>query len=312
MKTKRLRTAKTISCFDFMEMFPTEGATIKYLEDKLWGNGRKCPQCSQIDNSTSCKSKKGFYQCKNCRKEFSVKIGTIFESSRVPLKKWFYSIYLLQTSRKGISSMQLSKEIGVTQKTAWFILQRLREACGVLDQKMYGVIEIDETYIGGKEKNRHESKKKQEGRGPAGKTPIIGIREREGNIKGVCVKNTTKEVVHDLINNTVEKKSVIYTDEHRSYLGLKNYKHSFVNHSAKEYVRDQAHTNGIESVWAVLKRGYNGIYHHWSKKHMQKYINEFMFRFNEGNCSNDTIDRIDSLLRLSKGKRLTYKGLIYG
>jgi transposase-like protein len=222
-------------------------------------------------------------------------------------------MYMLVTARKGISSMQLAKEIGITQKSAWFVLHRLREACGGRDlTKLAGIIEIDETFVGGKEANKHESKKLHAGRGTVGKTPVLGMRERGGRTVAMPIDGTDAQTIQDAILQNVELGSTIHTDEAGAYAGVRglSFDHDTVNHSQGEYVRDDVTTNGIESVFAVLKRGIYGVYHHTSKKHLGRYVDEFSFRLNEGNVKNHTLTRLDSFVDGVAGKRLTYKALI--
>jgi transposase-like protein len=301
----------TISTFQLFEMFPDQETARTYLEGRLWPNGPKCPVCGVGDRITV--RKEGFYRCNQCKEDFTVRTGTIFERSHVPLHKWIYAMYLLVTARKGISSMQLAKEIGITQKSAWFVLHRLREACGGDNlSKLKGIIEIDETYVGGIEKNKHESKKLKAGRGTVGKTAVLGMRERGGKVVAMPISKTDKASIQSAIAQNVEAGSMLNTDEAGAYDGIKalSFGHETVNHSAGEYVRDDVTTNGIESVFAVLKRGLIGVYHHASPKHLGRYVDEFTFRLNEGNVKNHTLTRLESFVDGVAGKRLTYKGLI--
>lgn len=299
----------TISTYQLFEMFPNQEAARMYLEDRRWPCGVKCPTCQSGERLTSRKG--GYYRCNACQLDFTVRSGTIFERSHIPLQKWLFAMYLLVTSRKGISSIQLSKEIGVTQKSAWFMLHRLREACGPDIDQMCGEIEIDETYVGGKEANKHKDKKLNAGRGSVGKQPVLGFRQRYGQVQAFTINSTDKATILRFIFNRIKLNSTLYTDEHGSYSGLDGllYQHETVNHSAGDWVRDYCHTNGIESFWALLKRGIMGIYHHTSRKHLRRYLNEFTFRLNQGNCERHTLDRIDSLIDGVTGKRLTYKEL---
>ena len=220
-------------------------------------------------------------------------------------------MYLVVTARKGISSMQLAKEIGVTQKTAWFILGRLREACGPDFGKLTGIVEIDEVYVGGLEGNKHEHKKLNMGRGPVGKQAVLGMRERGGRTRAQVVEQRSLDFIHGEIHANVEVGSQLYTDDHMVFNDLDGlfYSHESVNHSAGEYKRGAAHTNSMESVWAVMKRGLHGVYHHASKKHLFRYVDEFTFRLNEGNVENHTIERLNSFVDATAGKRLTYERL---
>ena len=299
----------TISTFQLFQMFPDAESARVYLESRRWPQGPRCPVCGLIERITVRKG--GYYRCGQCKEDFTVRTGTIFERSHVPLHKWLYAMYLLVTARKGISSLQLSKEIGITQKSAWFVLQRLREALGSDLKVLRGIVECDETYVGGKEANKHEWKKRKLGRGAVGKAAVLGMRERGGRTVAMPVGDVDTANLHRAIHTHIEPGSALHTDEHAAYMGLGGlfFQRETVNHSAGEYSRNGVHTNGIESVWAVMKRGLHGVYHHASPKHLGRYVSEFTFRLNEGNVKTHTLDRLDSMIALVGNRRITYKEL---
>ena len=308
---KGMEKRKTVilSAYQFMGKFSTKEKSVKFLEKVRWPKGIICSHCYS-KRIAKRKSRIGVYQCKDCRKDFSVQTGTIFEKSKIPLKKWLYAAYLLQTARKGVSSLQLSKQIGVTQKTAWFMLHRLREACKAKGGIFSGSVTSDETYFGGEAKNKHK-KDKPKKQGKTDKTMVQGIKSND-QLKLFIVNSPDKKTLQGNIAKSVETGSTVMTDEYKGYKGLdKDYNHLTVKHSAGEYVcpLSGASTNDIESVWALMKRGYKGVYHHWSKKHLHRYFDEFSFRLDKGNCDIDTIDRVRFLVQGSVGKRLTYEDL---
>lgn len=298
----------TISTFKLFEIFPDAESARKYLESRLWPNGVTCPQCKSKERITVRKD--GFYRCNACKLDFTVRTNTIFERSHVPLHKWLYSIYLLVTARKGISSMQLAKEIGITQKSAWFVLQRLREACAEELPLLKGIIEVDEIYIGGKEENKHMSKRMYGDKGVPAKTAVIGMRERGGRARAIPTEFTGGHALENIVRENVEKGSTIHTDENRGYRKLADsYTHQSVNHSLRKYVQRGVTTNSIESVFAVMRRGLHGVYHHASKKHIGRYVNEFTWRLNDGRVQRHTLQRLDSFIDAVVGRQITYKKL---
>ena len=311
-KEREIPKAKVLSLFDLMKMFPDEQSAIDYLAKILWKDGAVCPYCKGKRVSPR---KDNYYRCNDCKKDFTIRVGTIFHRSHIKLHLWLYAMYLIVTARKGISSVQLSKELGISQVSAWFLLQRIRAACGnQVNFLLSGIIESDETFIGGREGNKHAKKKLNQGRGPVGKAVVFGMRERrDGRVRMQVVDSRDALTLQGIIKQNVLFGSVVCTDEHAAYNGLNGlYKHKKVNHSAKQFVDAMAHTNGIESVWAVLKRGFYGVYHQFSLEHLPRYLDEFSFRLNEGNCRYDTVARLEALIRGVKGKRLTWKMLTQG
>lgn len=307
------------SIIQLTEAFKTEFDCYKYLENLRWSNGIICPICGAThENATFWKLKnKITYKCSKCRERFNVKVGTIFEETRLSLRKWFMAIFLLTNHSKGISSVQLSKDLHVTQKTAWFLAHRIRRITENfrIDKKFDNPVEADETYVGGKNKNRHKDKKVPgtQGRSLEDKTPVLGIIQRKTEdskalVLAYKIDSVSKNTLNNQIENNVEVGTKIYTDEWDGYSNLKyKFKHQFIQHSKGQYVNKNIHTNTIEGFWSIFKRMFIGIYHYMSAKHINKYLNTLAFRYN--NIGLNSNQRFELLLSNCYG-RLTYKRLI--
>lgn len=298
-----------ISLFQFLKLFPNEKEATRFYESARWPKGVRCPHCDKKETVQIVKSGKPQpYHCKECRKFFSVRVGTVMEASPIPLQKWLMATYLMTVARKSISSCQLARELQLSQKSAWFLLSRIRKAWETHDFMLSGTVEIDEAYFGGKESNKHLNKKFNGGRGTVGKSAVIAMKERErGRFKAFPIKRTDMETLHCSIKTNVTAGSTIFTDEHRGYLGVSGYIHNAVNHGAGEYVKGMASTNGVESFWALLKRAYMGTFHKISAKHLHRYISEFSTRQNM--LGMKMLESFSHTIRLMVDKRLTYEEL---
>ncbi len=297
------------SIFDLLKAFPDEQSCINHLERLRWDGNVVSPFA---DNSKVYKCAGNKYKCKDTGKYFNVRTNTIFDNTKIPLQKWFLALYIFSSHKKGISSHQLARDITVTQKSAWFMLHRLRYAFDhpAFKEALGNTVEIDETHIGGEAKNKHESKKKKNETGGTihEQTPVLGMRERGGNVIAIVVEDKRKETLLPIIGANVIADSTVMTDEFMAYRNLSPlYNHMTVNHGAKQYINGMAHTNGIENFWSHLKRGVDGIYHWVSKDHLQSYVDEFTLRFNTRKFS--TQERFNLVLADVSGKRLTYNNL---
>jgi hypothetical protein len=295
---------------DLMVAFEDPQTAIDHFTAIRWRNGAFCPHPDCGGDKVYALKRKNIYRCAKCRTNFSIMVGTIFENTKLPLRIWFGAIWLITNHKKGIASTTLATDLGITQKSAWFVLHRLRHAARTnsFNAPLKGKVEVDETYVGGKAYNRH-GHHSGTGGGVRGKAPVVGAVERQGWVVARAIPAASKPELQGFIRDVVAPNAeLLATDSHPAYVALRGYdRHEIVNHQKGEYRRGDAHTNSIEAVWALLKRQIIGIHHWVSPKHLGRYVDEMTWRLNRR--SMDAADRMNDLFAYMEG-RLTYKALI--
>ena len=307
--------------------FHDEAKAYEHLEGILWPNGAVCPHCGNTDKvyvlegvkskptkkNPEGKERMGLKKCGACRKQFTVTVGTVYESSHIPLHKWLQATYLMCSSKKGMSALQIQRTLEITYKSAWFMCHRIREAMTDGNVSPIGgqnkVVEVDETYVGGKEKNKHASKRLRAGRGAVGKAPVVSLVERGGKVRSMHLPEVTAKTLRPILTRHIDKQTYLMTDEAKVYPAVTGSfaGHGSVNHSGGEYVRGMFwHTNTVENYFSILKRGIVGTFHHVSQQHLSRYVAEFDFRYNTRKLKDG--ERADIALKSIEGKRLTYQG----
>ena len=305
---------KGLTLIQIADKFRSNDDARRWLEAQRWPDGPYCPDCGSWNVQTNIKHRTMTHRCRECEGQpfFSLRKGTVMEGSKLPYRVWAIAIYLFTTNLKGISSMKLHRELGIGQKAAWFLLHRLREASDWGTGPFSGPVEVDETYFGGRRKNmssarRRKMREEKPGRGPVGKAAVVGAKDRGTNLVSARVaQEIDKEALQGFVDDVAQPEATIYTDEARAYKGMPR-DHEAVKHSVREYVRGQAHTNGIESFWSMLKRGYVGTYHKMSPKHLGRYVAEFQRRHNDRPA--DTIEQMEVVVAGMDGRRLRYREL---
>ena len=302
---------KGITLTQLADLFPDDETARAWFEKQRWPDGPYCPHCGTFNVQANIKHKSMTHRCRDCdgKPMFTLRTKTPLADSNLGYRDWAFGIYLFSTGLKGTSSMKLHRDLGVTQKTAWFMLHRLREGLKSSPQSFAGPVEVDEAFFGGLEKNKPAHKKLRAGRGPVGKTAVVAAKDRAtGRVDAQVVPSTDAATLQPFVVERTERGAKVFTDDHGAYKGLPGVHHQTVRHSVGEYVDGQAHTNGVESFWSMLKRGYHGTYHHVSPKHLGRYVDEFSGRHNLRPL--DTVDQMAAIVRCFDGKRLRYQDLV--
>ena len=298
-----------ISLLELADRFPDERSARRWFERQRWPDGPRCPRCDGTDVATVPNDRPMPWRCRPCRKYFSVRTGTVMERSKISLRKWVFAIYICTTSLKGASSLKLHRDLKITQKSAWFMAHRIRKALESGGFTFEGPVEADETFVGGLEKNRHEKRKLRLGRGKVGKTAVAGVRDRPtGKVSADVVPNIGQATLTGFVQARTKPDALVYTDEWWGYAKLPNRR--VVRHNVGNWVDGQAHTNGLESFWSMLKRAYHGTFHHMSPKHLSRYVHEVATRQNLREL--DTAELMAEVVARMVGRRLTYEELTAG